>query len=163
MNCIITKRILLLFALNAMSFSIFSQENTVVAGGDISSSSGNVSYSIGQAIYTTSSSTSGSLSQGVQQPYEIFSIVGVEDMKEITLEMAVFPNPVVDDLILKIDTELTNGFSYNLYDALGKLIENRFITSSETTISMSPYMSAVYLLKVVSKGKELKTFRIVKN
>jgi hypothetical protein len=110
-----TKLILFLFALNAMSFSIFSQEITVVAGGDISSSAGNVSYSIRQAIYTTSSSSSGSLSQGVQQSYEIFSIVGVEDLKEITLEMAVFPNPVVDDLILKIDTELTDGFSYPLF------------------------------------------------
>ncbi len=156
-------KIVFLFLVITFCKPVFSQENTVVSGGDLSGSGGNMSYSIGQAIYTTSSGSTGTLSQGVQQPYEIYSTVGIDEFKGITLGMSIFPNPVVDLLVLKIENGLTENLSFNLYDEAGKIIENRIITTSETTISMSQYMRAVYFLKVISNDNELKTFRIVKN
>ena len=156
-------KIVFLFLVIKFCKPVFSQENTVVSGGDLSGSGGNMSYSIGQAIYTTSSGSTGTLSQGVQQPYDIYSTVGIDEFKGITLGMSIFPNPVVDLLVLKIENGLTENLSFNLYDEAGKIIENRIITTSETTFSMSQYMRAVYFLKVISNDNELKIFRIVKN
>ena len=40
-------------------------------GGNANSANGSVSYSVGQVFYTTAFSTNGSISEGVQQPFEI--------------------------------------------------------------------------------------------
>ena len=73
-------------------------QQAVVASGGTATGSGTVSYSIGQVVYTTNSN-SGSVAQGVQQPYEISVLTGVKDAKDITLEFVVYPNP--DDKKLK--------------------------------------------------------------
>ena len=48
-----------------------AQEAVSAAGGNASGSGGTASYTIGQVAYTTNSSASGTITQGVQQPYEI--------------------------------------------------------------------------------------------
>ena len=57
-----------------------AQENTVSSGAIATGAGGNVSYSVGQAFYITSTTPSCSISQGVQQPMEIQVILGVEEV-----------------------------------------------------------------------------------
>lgn len=47
-----------------------AQETIPVTGGE-ASGGGTVSYTAGQIIYTTNTGTSGSVTQGIQQPFEI--------------------------------------------------------------------------------------------
>ena len=51
-----------------------AQESANASGGDASGSGGTVAYSVGQVVYTTNTDASGTVSQGVQQPYEIFTL-----------------------------------------------------------------------------------------
>jgi len=44
----------------------------------------------------------GTVSQGVQQPYEILTVFVSEETKEISLECSAFPNPVDDYIKLKV-------------------------------------------------------------
>lgn len=53
--------------------SMQAQETTLTAGGEATGSGGSVSYSIGQLFYMTKTGTTGSVSEGVQQPIEIAS------------------------------------------------------------------------------------------
>lgn len=48
-----------------------AQQATTATGGNASGSGGPVAYSVGQVVYTTNTSSNGSVAQGVQQPYEI--------------------------------------------------------------------------------------------
>ena len=48
----------------------YAQQAFVAAGGDATGSGGTVSFSAGQVVYTTITSGSGSVSQGVQQVYD---------------------------------------------------------------------------------------------
>ena len=48
-----------------------AQQAIVPIGGDAIGASGQISYSIGQIAYTTYEGSTGSVSQGVQQPFEI--------------------------------------------------------------------------------------------
>ena len=67
-------------------------------GRDASGSGGTAAYSLGQVVYTTNSGTSATVSQGVQQAYEIFTI-GIKET-ELNISLSVFPNPTIYNLTL---------------------------------------------------------------
>ena len=60
-------------------------------GGVISGSGGAVSQSLGQLVYTSEESASGSLAQGVQRPYRLASVEIPPSVPE--LNFSILPNP----------------------------------------------------------------------
>lgn len=139
-----------------------AQNNTVSSGGNASGAGGIISYSVGQAFYITSSDSAGSVSQGVQQPIEIQVVLGVEE-HEINLYAKVYPNPTTDLINLSIGNTDVSGLSYQLFDYSGRVLTNGKIENEETSISMSRYPQAIYLLSVTKDNKAIKTFKILKN
>jgi len=139
-----------------------AQESVNATGGNASGSGGSMSYSVGQLVYTTNIGTNGSMSQGVQQPYEIIEISGIEETF-IILSAMVYPNPTTDNLILEIKEDESLDLYYQLYDMQGKLLQNEKITSNKTSIVMSNLLPATYFVKVIQEKKEVKTFKIIKN
>lgn len=83
-----------------------AQDAVPMSGGNASGSGGSACYSVGLVVYTTNTGTNGSVAQGVQQPFEISVVSGIEDAKEITLQYSVYPNPATNYLILKIEGKL---------------------------------------------------------
>jgi len=156
--------ILLLLGLGLSTLQ--AQEAIPASGGNASGSGGSVSYSIGQMVYSTNTGTNGSVAQGVQQPYEISEVIGLEEAKGINLKCIAFPNPTTDFLTLKVDVSATLKFqtlNYQLYDISGKFIESKKITDREMTINMANLPNSIYFIKVLNNGKELKIFKIIKN
>jgi len=140
-----------------------AQEAIPASGGNASGSGGALSYSVGQLVYTTNTGTSGSVAQGVQQPYEISEVTGIEEVKGITLQCSAYPNPATDYVKLKVENYETKNLTYWLYDINGKLLESKKIDGSETFINMEILVPATYFLKVIDNNKEVKTFKIIKN
>lgn len=140
-----------------------AQESVNATGGNASGSGGSVSYSVGQVVYTTNAGTSGSVAQGVQQPYEISVVTGIEEAKGINLSVTAYPNPTTDFLQLKVENEKLKDLSYQLFDMSGKLLQNEKITSNQTSIVMSNLVPATYFVKVIQGNKEVKSFKIIKN
>ena len=140
-----------------------AQNAIPASGGNASGSGGTVSYTVGQTIYTTNSGMNGTVSQGVQQPYEILTVFVSEETKEISLECSAFPNPVDDYIKLKVKNITEENLSYLLYDISGKLLLTQKIINAETLISMNNLPAAVYFLKINDNNKEVKTFKIIKN
>jgi hypothetical protein len=138
-----------------------AQQATTATSGNASGSLGTMAYSVGQIVYTTNTGTKGSVAQGVQQPYEISVVLGVEN-NAIKLELNAYPNPTTNFLTLNVgETELST-LNFQLYDMSGKLIESRKILSSNETIAMENLLPATYFLKVTNNNKEVKTFKIIK-
>jgi len=137
-----------------------AQEAISTAGGNASGSGGSASYSVGQVVYTTNNGTSGSVAQGVQQPYEIFA-VGIKETS-MNISLTVYPNPTADNLTLQIKDFNNVKLTYQLFDMNGKLLENKKIIGNETSIVMSNLVPANYFLKVTKGNKEVKTFKIIK-
>lgn len=149
--------VLLIFGLTELQ----AQETLSASGGNASGSGGSMSYSAGQVVYTTNTGTTGSVAQGVQQPYEISVVSGFEDAT-IILMLTAYPNPATDFLILKVENSGNRKLFYQLTDINGKLLENKAVVSNETSIDMSRLTPAPYFLKVTDNIKEVKTFKIVK-
>lgn len=137
-----------------------AQENVASAGGNATGSNGTSSYTVGQVAYTTATGTDGSVSQGVQQAYEITMISGVEETN-INLEMKVYPNPVTNYLTLTVGD--TDDLDYQLSDMNGNVLESNIVKSNSTTIKMEELSTATYFLKVMSNNQVIKTFKIIKS
>ena len=137
-----------------------AQENPTASGGEATGAGGTASYSVGQVVYTAATGTNGSITQGVQQPYEISVTTGV-NKTTINLELSVYPNPTTDYLTLKVEdnTEL----NYQIYDNHGKVIANKKVTATTSTINLESLPKATYFLNVVNNSQVLKTFKIIKN
>jgi hypothetical protein len=140
-----------------------AQQALSASGGNATGSGGSVSYTFGQMVYTTQTGSGGSVTQGVQVPYEITIVTSVETSKDFNLSYSVYPNPTTDNLTLKID--IANGIKYNatLFDVKGKQMLSFQIEGNETSISMQEYAPAIYFLKITNNNKEVKTFKIIKN
>jgi len=143
-------------------------------GGNASGSEGSASYSVGQVAYQTHTGTSGSMSEGVQQPYEISIVTGLEGVKGINLSVSAYPNPTTDYLTLEVQEFELSNLHFQLYDMNGKLLQSEKITGNQTSIVMINLVSATYFVKVYTVGgndhtvviqnnKEVKSFKIIKN
>ena len=148
-----------------ISLSISAQENTVTAGGDAAGNGGSVSFTVGQVYYHTHESASGSVAEGVQQPYEIYVITSVEDVTDISLSMKAFPNPVANRLQLGVDEMVDfslTGYHFRLLDSQGRTLQSDRIVNHHTEIDMSQLPPAVYFVRVMDSRRELKTFKVMK-
>ena len=70
---LLKKSIFLASVLLATQF-VYSQEAIAASGSEAKGSGGSGSYTVGQTFYTTNTAATGSVSQGVQQPFESHEI-----------------------------------------------------------------------------------------
>jgi hypothetical protein len=140
----------------------YAQESTNASGGDASGSGGSVAYSVGQVAYTSTTNSSGSVSQGVQQTYEI-SDVGIKET-EMNISLVVFPNPTTDNLTLEISDYNNEELKYQLYDMQGKLLKAADIVAKETQINMLQFSKATYFINILDEeNRKVQSFKIIKN
>lgn len=153
-------------ALLAFPFSLSTltaQESINATGGNASGSGGLVSYSVGQVVYQAHTGTNGSVMPGVQQPFEIWVITGLEEATGISLSISVYPNPSKEHLALVVkDLNISNLF-FQLYDMQEKLMQSKKIVDNQTTIDMSNLVPAIYFVTIIQGSKKVKTFKIIKN
>ena len=153
--------------------TLTAQESLNASGGNATGSGGSASYSVGQLLYQTHTGTNGSVAEGVQQPYEISTVVGIEETA-INLSLTAYPNPTADYLTLSLNEFEISNLSYQLYDVQGRLLQSKKITDNQTRIVMSNLVPSTYFIKVYAVGrndrtgviqgnKEVKTFKIIKN
>jgi len=135
-------------------------------GGNALGVGGSVSYSVGQVVYTACTGANGSVAQGVQQPFEISTLTGLNEVKGKSLSCSIYPNPTIDFVQLKVDVSTTfsiQAMSYQIFDTQGKLLESKKLESNITNIAMNNFGTATYFLKVLKGNKEIETFKIIKN
>ncbi len=140
----------------------FAQKDIVVSGGNATGSNGSSSYSVGQVVYTTNNGTTGTVTQGVQQPYEISEVLTAKDFSQLIKDVKVFPNPTTEVLTLSFINQNNIELDYQMFDLNGRVIMSQKNISNETTITVSSFPSAIYFLKITNKDKEVKTFKIIK-
>ena len=142
-----------------------SQDNIIISGNDATGSNGSVSYSIGQIDYNSNMGTTGMVTQGVQQPYEIFEegSLSIDEYPDINLSIKIYPNPTVSDVMLSINEQSAAALHFQLLDLNGRVILSDKINELETIIPMAGLPVATYLFNVKNKNTIIKSFRIIKN
>lgn len=143
--------------------SLSAQSALVGTGGEAAGSGGSVSYSVGQIAVQSNSEGSTSISEGVQQPYEIQTI-GIDNYPGITLNAVVYPNPTQGTVILSINSfdSFSDIVFARLYDGNGKQIREIRIADHQTEIGMESLSTGTYYLNLFSGKQMLKSFKVVK-
>lgn len=152
---------IMLILLLITQVGIYSQEAVPASGGNVSDIGGTVSFTVGEVVYTKISNNNGIVSQGVQQPYEIFT-VGIEDGINENISLSVFPNPSDNELNLQVDDSDFSKYSYQLSDLLGKVLDSQNISTNRTLLNLTDNPSAPYFVKVIQENKVVKIFKIIK-
>jgi len=152
---------LLTVFISGMLMTISAQQSTNASGGDATGNGGTAAYSVGQVVYTTHTGSGGSVAQGVQHAYEIYT-VGINETA-LHISLTVFPNPTPDNLTLQISDYNKEQLSYQLFDMQGKQISNGQIAAQQTEINMNGLPRATYFINVVNQeNKKVQSFKIIK-
>ncbi|MBX7203993.1 MAG: T9SS type A sorting domain-containing protein [Bacteroidia bacterium] len=145
-----------------LPFWSMAQSGTVTSGGNATGTGGNISFSVGQAVTAPISGTNGKITQGLQQPYEIFVLTGMKETS-FQLQASVYPNPATGFVTLSVDQKVSVQFSYVLTDMQGKTISTQPIKNAVTTIDFSQLAKGAYLIQVLQSNQIVKTFNVIKN
>ena len=150
----------------SLAGATFAQSAIVPLGGDTQSNNGSVSYTVGQIAVQTSVNSNGSISvtEGVQQPYEI-QTVGVDNYPQISLNAVVYPNPTENLAQLRLNGfEIpADGLRAILYDGNGKQLQSLMVTDDLTAFQIGQYATGTYYLELRDGKRVLKTFKIVRS
>jgi hypothetical protein len=138
-----------------------AQQGVTVSGATAMGTGGSATYSIGQVDYANNTSNAGTITQGVQQPYEIYTLSGVE-VTGIQLHASVHPNPTQDYVILTVDDMTTAQMNYIVTDLHAQPIMQHMLDGQKTTISLGDISAGSYYIKVLRNNKTVKTFKIIK-
>lgn len=144
----------------AITFQGLAQQSVNASGGDAIGSGGSSAYSIGQVVYTSNSSATGTISQGVQQAYEIYAL-GIDNEKQYLIRN-LYPNPTSQFITLDINTSDLQNYSVQLTDIHGKQILEIENLQNKTEMNLNNLPTASYYL-ILMKGKSvIETYKIVK-
>jgi hypothetical protein len=136
----------------------YAQQGIVVSG---SSSTGQISHSLGQLGYLHLKTEKGSIRAGVQQPFEITTVSTSQRAKN--LQLVLFPNPTRETLFIKIPIGELVGLRYHLYDLNGKSIKRGGINGATTPIDLNTISNGPYFLSIYEERTLLQTYQIIKN
>lgn len=155
------KKLLSFILFILISTAMFSQENTVSSGGNATGTTGTSTFTVGQVFYSATVNTNGSSIEGMQQPFDIKTLTN-PDVEGVDLSVSTYPNPTTDRLTLFITTIQLGNLRFHLHDIRGKLIIDRPIIHTTTTVEMGALAQGTYILSVKKPNKILKSFKIIK-
>jgi len=124
------------------------------AGDFYSNSTAQLSFTFGEMITETVTSTNNIITQGFQQPEE--TNVGIYESELNNLNLVIYPNPTRDIVTLNFKETNYSG-EYYLFDVTGKLLAQNVINNSTVVINLTSYTEGVYFLKI---GQQ--TYRVIK-
>ncbi len=155
---------ILICPLMALAQSI---ERDVVASGGAYQSSANMSlsYTVGEPVIETKSTSSLVLTQGFQQTQ--LMPVGIE-VPDKNLSISAYPNPTANQVVLELETAKEKEVSVQVFDVQGKALKapvTKEVLQGERrfTIDLSDYAAGTYMLGLTdTKGKRLHTIKVQK-
>lgn len=158
------RKTLFLVAFVLFNGVVVAQSAFPALGGDVSNSSGSLSYTVGQVetFYakgrvTNAETLSASLHEGVQQTF-IVNDLQIDDVSGIVAN--VYPNPTTEKIVIQV-TSPQGDYTCSLYTIDGQLLQQMTLSAGLSELDMNSYSTGSYLLRLSKKGLESK-YRIIK-
>jgi len=144
--------------------SLNAQQGFVASGGDIMSANGSMAFSIGQLAYTTFHTESGSISQGIQQPF-LSDIVNVGELQHNQV-ISFYPNPADRELYIQLSSDenhfLAGSWQVRLYNPQGILKKIRVMKTPITEIPIDDLPPGIFFIQVWQGDHFIRSFSFIK-
>lgn len=148
--------------LASSSYGQSLEEHVIGSVGNFSSNSGGstLSWTLGEVIINTASSSTAILTQGFQQPI-LVNPLGTTDVHNNSFGLQVFPNPTMEQIT--VQKEQTDRLKAELINVLGQVIKTYDLLDNNTQINLDQLPAANYLLRIRTLDNEpIQTFKIQK-
>jgi hypothetical protein len=147
--------ILALFAVLTSTTDLNAQDLYLIScGGTHSSGSGgSVSWSIGEVVINTATSSGHHVTQGFHQG-NIY-VVGIESLAEIAI--SVYPNPTTESVTINIDEPV----NVSIYDMSGRLVGTHALTDAINSIDVTSFSRGTYNMVFERKGSETRNVKLI--
>ena len=155
------KHYLLILLIGLCATSLQAQEVVITAGSHGETTSGSLSWTVGEPVIETITDGTNTLTQGFQQSK--LTVTAINDLKIPDIELSVYPNPTKSLLSIEVKTDKQRDLLLSLFNLNGKLILQKKMAGNKQTIRMQNYKPATYILKVTEGNKEIRTYQIVKH
>ena len=139
---------------------VFAQQVVTTGGATSQTALGGISYTIGEVVTETLTTSGTTLTQGFQQTN--LKVTAISEIANLGFAITAFPNPATDFVKLSLSDDKVKGLRYVLFDMNGKTITDKQFEGIETIISFLGISPASYILKIFSDQKEVKSFKIIK-
>ena len=113
-----TKCLMIAFFLFATA--IQAQEVVTTAGSHGETSSGSLSWTVGESVIETITDGTITLTQGFQQSK--LTVTAINDLKIPGIELSVYPNPTNSFLSIEVKADKQRDLLLSLFDLHGRLI-----------------------------------------
>jgi hypothetical protein len=157
------KMITLLIALAGWETYAFSQSispQVIASNGMFAEAGGySLSYTTGQEASSTLSQSTSIITQGFQQPNDIYT--GLQTFVTPTLSVQLYPSPASDQVNLIINsTNNTGTYTVQLVDLLGRVLQQPLTTQVATgqtrfVFNVQQLPSAMYFITIKTSGSDI--------
>jgi hypothetical protein len=138
-----------------------AQQGTVASGGTTNGNGGSSDFSIGQVVYLNYSNDSWQISEGIQQPFEIYQVNSLPEENQLFVTFG--PNPTADQLTITIENSAHKDLTFSLVDLNGKLIIDGDLQGSKNELDLKMLAPAQYMLTIYKSNKPVNVFKLIKN
>jgi len=161
-----TRRILMLCLILGIAKSSFGQsfsaEVLSSAGGYDRNDKWILEWTLGETVAETYSASDGIVTQGFNQPSWKFSS---QSIFSSDFDVTVFPNPVLERVVVYFSEPLDSKMIITVYDLFGKELSMNISepASESAEIDFQKFKAGIYLLSCTrSTGEMVRTFRLTK-
>jgi hypothetical protein len=148
-----------ILAFSFLPCSLLAQNDVLAGGGNASSTSGSISYSVGQVVYAHESNAAGSIQLGVQQPYALAPTTVHEQWKELVVGL--YPNPTRGQLLIEMPNFIP-GITASIFDMNGSLVERFLLQSAKTILSAEAWPPAQYIIQLSDASGNISEYKLIK-
>ncbi|BDD13042.1 hypothetical protein FUAX_54740 (plasmid) [Fulvitalea axinellae] len=149
----------ILFTLLFVTLGVLAKAQTAnpaSGGGEASGSGGSASYTVGLVSYQFVIGPTVSVTEGVQQPYEV-----LESSKN-KCTVILYPNPTPDVFKLDIIGDFNEKkVELRLQNLNGQIVQIRDVILNETFVPIVKLPESAYIVAVYSSGKKVCDSKII--
>ena len=146
---------ILLIGLSPMLCIAQSVEPSVIGGaGDFyTSTNSQLSFTVGEMMVETVSSTNSIITQGFQQPDELPD--AIDENLPNNVQVTMYPNPTRDRLVVEVENN-DQPLELMLFDMNGKQVMSKQMpaTNNREEMNLVDFANGNYLLNIVSKDNK---------
>lgn len=148
-------------------FTIASYAQTVelslisTAGGEFKTDNESLTFTVGEIVTETFTTTDLILTQGFLQPYA--ETVDIPQATDNEFSVSIYPNPASNYFIIDIISENNENYYIDIIDIKGKKINSKNLIEKSTKINISNYQPGTFFVRLINESNTFtKTYVLIK-
>lgn len=137
----------------------YAQQSATTSGGDATGTGGTVSWTLGQPAYEPTTTSTGSVYRGVQQPYE-WLVTAAPGHTAPTV--ALWPNPTADGITLQWSDAAHGPARYTIHAANGALVAEGRFADHTANLTLGHLSTGTYTVQVYQAEQHTTTLTVIK-